>query len=75
MSQKSQPEPKPEPGLGPMPHDDNEKRVEDMIDELDMELYVKAIIDEDILKNLILENNFDYEKIKKYITSKYLLPN
>ena len=73
--QEPEPEPKPNPDpINPNPpiDDDQEKKIEDIIEQLDMELYVKAIIDEEELKQIILNHNFDYDKIVDFISKTYL---
>lgn len=74
---KQEPEPEQEPNpdpINPNPpiDDDQEKKIEDIIEKLDMELYVKAIIEEEVLKEIILKFNFDYDKIEDYISKNYL---
>lgn len=74
---KQEPEPEPEPNpdpINPNPpiDDDQEKKIEDIIEQLDLELYVKAIIEEEVLKEIILKFNFDYDKIADHISKNFM---
>ena len=74
---KQEPEPEPEPNpdpINPNPpiDDDLEKKIEDIIEQLDLELYVKAIIEEEVLKEIILKFNFDYDKIADHISKNFM---
>ena len=76
---KQEPEPEPEPEPNPDPinpnppiDDDLEKKIEDIIEQLDLELYVKAIIEEEVLKEIILKFNFDYDKIADHISKNFM---
>ena len=76
---KQEPEPEPEPEPNPDPinpnppiDDDQEKKIEDIIEQLDLELYVKAIIEEEVLKEIILKFNFDYDKIADHISKNFM---
>ena len=69
-----EPEPKPNPDdpINPPIDDDQEEKIENIIEQLDLELYVRAIVEEEELKSIILNHNFDYDKIKEYITKNLL---
>ena len=64
-----QPEPQPVPQPEPIPDDNQEERITKMIEELDNEIYICGVIEEDKLRQGVLECNFDYEKFKEWATN------
>ena len=71
MSKKPAPEPEPQPvpQPDPIPDDNQEERITKMIEELDNEIYICGVIEEDKLRQGVLECNFDYEKFKEWATN------
>ena len=71
MSKKPAPEPVPQPvpQPDPIPDDNQEERITKMIEELDNEIYICGVIEEDKLRQGVLECNFDYEKFKEWATN------
>ena len=60
-------------GDSPPPQEsDVEEKIKNIIDQLEEEIYVKAIIREEELRKIILKHNFKYEEIKKYISENIL---
>ena len=63
------PEPKPEPEPNPDP-DNKEKKIQEIIDQLEADYYISGFIDDDEIREIIVNYNFDSERIKAWVEGK-----
>ena len=69
ISQKSVPKPKnPNPDID----ENQEEKIEEIIDRLKEDLYIRAIVLEEEIRAKILEYNFGYNKIYDYFNKKII---
>ena len=63
------PEPNPQPNPQPDPNQD-EAKIEEITNQLEEEFYVSSFLDENELRDKIIELGFDYNKIKEWVEKK-----
>ena len=61
-----EPEPKPEPKPGPDP----DEKIQAIIDQLEADYYISGFIDDDEIREIIVNYNFDKERIKAWVEGK-----